>query len=66
MQRLSVKPLERGEGSQAVAKLFARDRVEDLELQRVAYQDASLDQRILETGAGVSDLDPAHLVGRDR
>lgn len=31
-ERLEVKPIERGEGSQAVPTLFARETVEDLEL----------------------------------
>lgn len=51
LERLEVKPIERGEGSGAVAKLFAREAVEDLEVELAAGGDQrAIDQRITTLG----------------
>jgi Ca-activated chloride channel family protein len=49
-QRLEVKPVERGEGSQAVPALFAREKVEDLELAWALDGEASTNKAIEKTG----------------
>jgi Ca-activated chloride channel family protein len=51
-RRVVVKPVERGEGSGAMAKLFAREQVEDLEVEHAAGVRASgeIDARITQLG----------------
>ncbi len=50
-QRLTVPPLEPGEGSPAITALFGRERVEDLELRIAAGEEQSaLDREIAECG----------------
>jgi Ca-activated chloride channel family protein len=51
-ERLEVKPVERGEGSGALAKLFAREQVEDLEVELAAglRDRAEIDRRITSLG----------------
>ena len=58
-QRLEVKPMERGEGSQAVPALFARERVEDLELAWVLDGDAADQQGRSRRPASTSRSPPA-------
>ncbi len=51
LERLEVKPIERGEGSAAIAKLFARETVEDLEVELAAgAPQREIDQRITTLG----------------
>lgn len=47
---IEVKPLEKGEGSAAVARLFARECVEDLELDKAAGTGAAHDAHIEQYG----------------
>jgi len=48
VQRLEVKPVERGEGNAAVCALFAREQVEDLETDRAAGGEAQKIDRFIE------------------
>ncbi len=51
LERIEVKPVERGEGSAAAAKLYAREAVEDLEVELAAGANArEIDQRITSLG----------------
>lgn len=51
LERLEVKPIERGEGSASLAKLFARETVEDLEVELAAgAPQREIDQRITTIG----------------
>jgi len=51
LERLEVKPVERGEGSPSAAKLFAREMVEDLEVELAAgASQREIDQRITSLG----------------
>ncbi|MBL8955768.1 MAG: VWA domain-containing protein [Myxococcaceae bacterium] len=50
-ERLEVKPIERGEGTKAAAKLFAREAVEDLEVDLAAgASQREIDARITSLG----------------
>ncbi|MBL9026472.1 MAG: VWA domain-containing protein [Myxococcales bacterium] len=49
-RRLVIPAVESGAGSAAVAKLFARERVEEIEMEMTAGRGKSHDQRIEETG----------------
>jgi Ca-activated chloride channel family protein len=51
LERIEVRPIERGEGSPAIATLYAREAVEDLEVELAAGGDArGIDHRITSLG----------------
>jgi Ca-activated chloride channel family protein len=51
LERMTVSPVERGEGSAAIAKLFARECVEDLETKAsIGENRAQLDRQVEQLG----------------